>query len=69
MAPPDNRSEVVSTYLIACYCGISLPVVGIGFLGKAASPWMADLVFAAVIAALALVALAVEIKVSPPAEQ
>ena len=65
MAPEDRRSEVVSAYLIACYCGISLPVVGIGFLGEAVNPWIADLVFAAVIATLAGIALAVEIKSAP----
>jgi len=44
--------------------GISLPVIGIGLLAEAASPGVADLVFAAVIAVLALVALTVEIRVS-----
>jgi hypothetical protein len=65
MAPEEKKSEVVSSYLIACYCGISLPVIGIGLLAEAASPWIADLSFAVVIAALAILALAVEIKVSP----
>jgi hypothetical protein len=39
-------------------------VVGIGLLGEAASWWIADLVFAAVIAVLAFLALGLEIKVS-----
>jgi hypothetical protein len=54
---------LVSSYLIACYCGISLTVVGIGLLSKAASPWIADLTFGIVTTVAAVVALAVEIKV------
>jgi len=64
IAPQENRAEVVSSYLIACYAGISLPVIGVGVLSKATPPWIADLVFASVIAVLAVVALVVELVVS-----
>jgi hypothetical protein len=44
-APEDKRSEMVSTYLIACYCGISLPVIGIGLVAKMAGSMIADAIF------------------------
>jgi MFS family permease len=62
LAPDDDRSEVVSAHLIVCYSAISLPVIGIGLLGQIASPLAANAVFAGVIAAAAIVALAVEMK-------
>ena len=36
IAPADQRSEVVSSYLIALFAGNSLPVIGIGLLSAAA---------------------------------
>ena len=62
MAPRDQRAELVSSYLIACYCGISLPVIGIGFLAQSTSPLVADSIFGVIIALLAIVAVFVEIK-------
>jgi len=41
-APEDRLSELVSSYLIACYAGISLPVVGIGILAGKTGPIVAD---------------------------
>ena len=41
-APEDKRSEIVSAYLIACYAGISLPVIGIALVAKATGPAIAD---------------------------
>ncbi len=62
-APEDKRSEIVSAYLIACYAGISLPVIGIGLLSKATGQAIADAIFAAFIGLLAVFALIVEWKV------
>lgn len=59
LAPKDKRSEMVSSYLIACYCGISLPVIGIGFLAKATSLMLADSIFAGVIAVITCVVLVI----------
>lgn len=64
MSPADRRAEVVSSYLIVCYCGNSLPVIGIGLLAHATSPRVADLVFAAVITGLAILAFVVESRFS-----
>ena len=32
IAPDSRRAEVVSSYLMFCYAGVSLPVIGIGVL-------------------------------------
>jgi MFS family permease len=56
IAPADQRSEVVSSYLIALFAGNSLPVIGIGVLAAMAGALTAHVTFAAVITALAAVA-------------
>ena len=68
-APEDKRSEIVSAYLIACYAGISLPVIGIALVAKATGPAIADAIFGAFIGLLALLALIVEWKVGKSATQ
>jgi sugar phosphate permease len=67
IAPDDQRSEVVSSYLIACYLGNSLPVVGIGFLSRLTSSITAHLIFGVVVAAFAGVGLLAGIKYPPDA--
>ena len=57
VAPEDRRAEVVSSYLICCFAGNALPVIGIGVISTLAGPNVASLAFAATIAAFALVAL------------
>jgi hypothetical protein len=49
---------MVSAYLVACYGGISLPVIGIGVLSGPAGSLLADEVFASLIIGLTLLALA-----------
>ncbi|HVI77321.1 MAG TPA: hypothetical protein VM715_04015 [Candidatus Acidoferrum sp.] len=68
-APKNKRSEIVSAYLIACYAGISLPVIGIVLLAKATGPVIADLIFAAFIGLLSVFALLVEWKLGKAATQ
>ena len=62
IAPADRRSEVVSSYLVVCFAGNSLPVIGIGLMAAATSSLFAHAVFAAVITALAGIAAAIAIK-------
>ena len=57
IAPQEKRAELVSTYLLMCYLGNSLPVLGVGFLSASLQPPTAHAVFAAVIAGLALAAI------------
>ncbi|MDR6495180.1 MFS family permease [Paraburkholderia terricola] len=59
MAPADRRAELVSSYLVACYTGNSLPVVGIAALSRYLGHIGANMVFAAVSVVLAIVALIV----------
>ncbi len=58
IAPAERRAEVVSTYLIACFVGNALPVIGVGVLTTATDPLIASAVFAAVVAVLSIAALA-----------
>ena len=65
IAPADQRSEVVSSYLIALFAGNSLPVIGIGLLSAVAGSLVAHASFAAVITALAGLAALTGIKYAP----
>jgi MFS family permease len=65
IAPADQRSEVVSSYLIALFAGNSLPVIGIGVLSAVAGSLVAHVSFAAVITALAGIAALTGIKYGP----
>ncbi|MGB6342667.1 MAG: MFS transporter [Xanthobacteraceae bacterium] len=65
IAPADQRSEVVSSYLVACFAGNSLPVIGIGLLSAATSSLVAHVTFAAVISVLAGLAALAGIKYAP----
>jgi MFS family permease len=57
IAPQDKRAEVVSAYLLMCYLGNSLPVLGVGLLTTLLEPPRAHEIFAAVVATLALAAI------------
>jgi MFS family permease len=57
VTPEDRRSEVISSYLIVCYAGVSLPVIGVGVLASVTDPLLADTVFGGLIVLLALAAL------------
>jgi MFS family permease len=30
LAPPGRRGQAISTYFVSCYCGLIIPVVGVG---------------------------------------
>jgi MFS family permease len=62
MAPSEQRSEVLSSYLIAVYAGNSVPVIGIGLLAAITSSITAHISFAVIITVLACIALMVGIK-------
>jgi len=51
-----------------CYAAISLPVVGVGLLSGPAGSFAADAIFGGVVAALAIAALAIELRPSRRAE-
>jgi MFS family permease len=57
IAPSDRRAEVISTYLICCYVGNSLPVMGVGVLSALSTPVVASSAFAVTIGLFAVAAL------------
>jgi MFS family permease len=69
IAPNEKRSEVVSSYLIACYLGNSVPVVGIGFLSRLVTSLTAHIIFGAVVAAFAIIGLIAGVKYPPETEK
>lgn len=56
-APSDKRGEITSSYFVMLYIGISIPVVGEGAAAAAFGLITAGMVFAALVAILAAVAL------------
>jgi MFS family permease len=58
IAPPAQRAELVSSYLLVCYTANSLPVIGVGLLSLAVSAVSAHLAFAVLLALLSLIACA-----------
>jgi MFS family permease len=67
IAPADQRSEVVSSYLIALFAGNSVPVIGIGVLSAIAGALTAHITFAALITVLAAIAAWTGITYAPRA--
>jgi MFS family permease len=61
MAPDDRRSDLVSGYLIVCYGAISVPVIGIGLVTAASNALLADTIFGALVAVVAVAALVIEL--------
>ena len=57
IAPADKRAAVVSSYFVCCFIGNALPVIGIGVLASLTSMTVADIAFACMIVAFAVVAL------------
>jgi hypothetical protein len=58
MAPADQRAEVIASYMIVCFLGNSLPVIGVGVLSRIAGHSIAHVAFAITIAVLAVTAAA-----------
>jgi hypothetical protein len=62
IAPAHKRAAVVSScvvssYFVCCFIGNALPVIGVGVLSSFTSATVADIAFACMIAAFAVVAL------------
>src|SRR5208282_2455182 len=54
LAPPERRGHVVSTFFVACYAGLILPVVGVGVLSAFTGTFPAVLAFSLLLAVLCL---------------
>ena len=58
LAPPGRRGQVVSAYFVLCYCGLIIPVVGVGVASGFIGDFRAVLAFSILLAALCLFSLA-----------
>jgi len=62
IAPEAQRAEVVSSYLLVCYCSNALPVIGVGLLALIVSAPTAHRIFAIVLVMLASTACAIGLR-------
>lgn len=58
LAPPERRAQTVSTYFVALYLGLMIPVVGVGVATLFISDFVAVLGFSVLLAILSVLALA-----------
>lgn len=56
-APKDKHSEITSTFFTIAYIGLSIPVIGLGLLGKWLGIQMAGIIFSVIIIFLSFIAL------------
>ncbi len=59
LAPAEIRGQVISTYFVFAYVGLTVPVIAVGFGSQAFGDFRATLVCAVVLAAIALMSMAV----------
>jgi MFS family permease len=62
MAPAERRSEMISAFLLFCYAGISVPVIGVGLLTQYLNASLAVLTFGIVLAVMAAAVLPLGVK-------
>jgi hypothetical protein len=65
IAPADRRAGLVSVYLVICFIGNSLPVIGVAMVSAAAGPVKASEIFAGVMLVLAAVAFVTGLRFAP----
>jgi len=58
LAPPGERSRVISAFFVACYAGLIIPVVGVGVASEFISDFAAVLVLSILLAGLCLFSIA-----------
>ncbi|MGH9130007.1 MAG: MFS transporter [Acidimicrobiales bacterium] len=56
LAPPERRGQVVSTYFVAAYLGLIIPVIGVGVASQHVGDFRATLVCSIVVAVLVAIA-------------
>jgi len=57
LAPPERRGHVISTFFVACYAGLIIPVVGVGAATEFIATFPAVLAFSLLLAVLCLFSL------------
>jgi MFS family permease len=58
LAPPERRGHAISTFFVACYVGLIIPVVGVGVQSGFTGTFPAVLAFSVLLAVLCLFSLA-----------
>ena len=58
LAPPGQRGQVISTYFVLCYCGLIIPVIGVGVTAQFTGDFTAVLALSILLAVLCVFALA-----------
>jgi MFS family permease len=66
LAPPERRGHVISTFFVACYTGLAIPVVGVGVLTEFTGTFRAVLALSVLLAALCVFSLARITKAAGP---
>jgi MFS family permease len=66
LAPPERRGHAISTFFVACYCGLVIPVVGVGVAADFIGTFPAVLALTIVLAALCIAALRSIVKAIAP---
>lgn len=69
LAPPEHRGQTISTYFVACYAGLIIPVVGVGTAAGFTGTFPAVLAFSILLAALCLFSLGHVTRVVTAAKQ
>jgi hypothetical protein len=59
LAPAATRGQIISTYFVFAYVGLTVPVIAAGYGSQAFGDFRATLYCAVVLAAIALVSTAV----------
>jgi MFS family permease len=58
LAPPGRRGQAVSAFFVACYCGLVIPVVGVGVASQFIGDFRSVLALSVLLAVLCVFALA-----------
>ena len=65
LAPAERRGQAISAFFVACYAGLTIPVVGVGVLSEFTGTFPAVLTFSALLAVLCLFSIA---RIAAPGE-
>jgi MFS family permease len=57
LAPPRRRAQAISAYFVACYCGLTIPVIGVGIAAGFIGYLPAVIALSVLLAALCVFAL------------
>ncbi len=66
LAPPQQRAQTISTYFVLCYCGLIIPVIGVGIASEFIGDFRAVLALSIVLAAGCVIAAAGVLRVLHP---